>query len=146
VGGDNSAYAGEVVQAIEQAVAGDAGARVLLVGSAQGGATAAELAATTSSTGFVIDHVITAGAPTAQVPRVPDTTRVLSLEDRADPVAVLGSLINAASGNRLTVVFDHGEVDAAEVYVVGGRAADHAGHAELKDEIKRLREAGYLSA
>ena len=46
VGGDHTAYAGQVVRAIEQAVGDDQGARVLLVGSAQGGVTAAEVAAT----------------------------------------------------------------------------------------------------
>ena len=52
---------------------------------------------------------MTAGAPSAQVPRIPDRTRVLSLEDRADPVALLGSLINAGARNRVTVVFDGGD-------------------------------------
>lgn len=33
---------------------------------------------------------------------------MLSLEDRADPVAMLGSLINAGAANRLTVVVDPG--------------------------------------
>ena len=71
---------------------------------------------------------------------------MLSLEDRADPVAVLGSLINAGSTNRLTVVFDGGDADAGGVYVAGGRAADNATHPELQAEIQRLQEAGYLSA
>ena len=146
VAGDHTAYAGQVVRAIEEAVGDDQGARVLLVGSAQGGVTAAEVAATLTSNVFVIDHVVTAGAPSAHVPRIPDATRVLSLEDRADPVAVLGSLINAGSSNRLTVVFDRGDAGADEVYVVGGRAADNATHPELKAEIQRLQDAGYLSA
>ena len=50
--------------------------------------------------------MVTAGAPAPQAPRIPARTRVLSLEDRADPVALLGSLINAGAENRLTVVFD----------------------------------------
>ena len=132
VAGDHTAYAGQVVRAIEEAVGDDEGARVLLVGSAQGGVTAAEVAATLTSRAFVIDQVVTAGAPSAHVPRIPDATRVLSLEDRADPVAVLGSLVNAGSSNRLTVVFDRGDAGADEVYVVGGRAADDATHPELK--------------
>ena len=79
----------------------------MLVGSAQGGVTAAEVAAADHD--LVIDHVVTAGAPSAQVPRIPRHTRVLSLEDRSDPIALLGSLINASSSNRLTVVFDGAE-------------------------------------
>ena len=82
VSGDHSGYARQVVRAIERAVGDDEGARVMLVGSAQGGATAAELAAAATSERFVIDHVVTAGAPSAQVPVVPVTCRVLSLEDR----------------------------------------------------------------
>ena len=54
----------------------------------------------------MIDQVVTAGAPSAHVPRIPETTRVLSLEDRSDPVALLGSLVNAGAANRVTVVFD----------------------------------------
>jgi hypothetical protein len=146
VGGDNTAYAGQVVRAIEQAVHGDDDAHVMLVGSAQGGVTAAEIAATVTSSAFAVDHVVTAGAPSAHVPRIPETTRVLSLEDRSDPVAVLGSLINAGSTNRLTVVFDRGDADIADVYVAGGRAADTSTHPELRSEIARLREAGYLNA
>jgi len=144
VGGDSSTYAGQVVRAIEHAVAGDPGARVMLVGSGQGGVTAAEVAASAPSAAFVIDQVVTAGAPSAQVPRIPDTTRVLSLEDRADPIALLGSLINAGSANRVTVVFDSTTTEGLSVYVAGGRAVDNAQHPELLAEIQRMQDAGYL--
>ena len=145
VGGDHTTYAGQVVRVIEHAVAREPGARVMLVGAAQGGVTAAEVAAAPPSPAFVIDQIVTAGAPSAQVPRIPDTTRVLSLEDRADPVAMLGSLINAASGNRVTVVFDSAHDEGGGVYVAGGRAADTATHPELLVELQHLRDAGYLS-
>ena len=49
VGGDHSAYAARVVAGIEQAVDGDTHARVMLVGSAQGGVTAAEVASSAHS-------------------------------------------------------------------------------------------------
>ncbi|HEX3224328.1 MAG TPA: hypothetical protein VHR35_17355 [Nocardioides sp.] len=55
---------------------------------------------------------------------------MLSLEDRSDPVAVLGSLMNAEATNRLTVVFDRD---------------DHAGHPALRAELDRLVDLGYLS-
>lgn len=145
VGGDTSTYAEQVVRTIEHAVAGDDGARVMLVGSAQGGVTAAEVAASAPSTAFVIDQVVTAGAPSAQVPRIPDSVRVLSLEDRADPVALLGSLINAGAANRVTVVFDSATAAGLDVYVAGGRTADHARHPELLAEIQRMQDAGYLT-
>ncbi len=145
VGGDHTAYADQVVQAIERAVDGDAGARVMLVGAAQGGITAAEVAASIDSSSFVVDQVITAGAPSAHVPRIPEATRVLSLEDRADPVALLGSLMNAGSTNRITVVFDADRDRDASVYIAGGRAADSATHPELRAEIGRIQELGYLA-
>ncbi|WP_248579912.1 hypothetical protein [Nocardioides sp. InS609-2] len=145
VSGDQSTYARQVVRTIEKAVGDDEDARVMLVGSAQGGATAAELAASATSDKFLIDHVVTAGAPQAQVPMIPETCRVLSLEDRADPVALLGSLINAKISNRLTVVFDGTVTGNESVYVAGGRAADASSHPELQAEIQRIREGGYLA-
>jgi hypothetical protein len=105
VGADPTTSVSQVVRAIEKSVT-EADARVMLVGAAGGGAIAAEIAATARSSLFVVDQVVTAGAPSAQVPRIPEATRVLSLEDRSDPVVLLGSLINASAANRLTVVFD----------------------------------------
>jgi dienelactone hydrolase len=148
VGADTSAYVRQVVRAIEQAIEqsiqdGDV-ARVMLVGSSYGGAAAAEIAASATSESFVVDQVVTVGAPAAQVPSIPEQTRVLSLEDRADPVALLGSLINAAVGNRVTVIYD-GSATGAETYLVGGRAADEAQHPGLRAEVRRIRELGYLA-
>jgi hypothetical protein len=148
VGGDHASYTAQVVAAIERAVAageGDDVARVMLVGSAQGGVTAAEVAATVRSEAFRVDQVVTAGAPGSHVHLVPEATRVLSLEDRADPVALLGSLINARVANRMTVVFEgtgHGE----GTYVAGGRAADTAPHPDLRAEIDRIRDLGFLAS
>ncbi len=143
VGADRSTYATQVVAAIEKALTED-GARVMLVGSASGGTVAAEIAATVISKRFVVDQVVTAGSPSAQVPRIPASTRVLSLEDRADPVALLGSLINAKVGNRVTVVFDGTAADDVHLYVACARAADAADHPELRAEITRMQELGYL--
>lgn len=145
VGGDQTPYSSHVVRSIEAAVAGDAGdgpARVMLVGSAQGGVAAAEVAAEAASSAFVIDQVVTAGAPSAHVPRIPEPTRLLSLEDRSDPIALLGSLIGSGgSDNRVTVVYDGGR----DGYVEGGRAADAATHPALVREITRLVDLGYLA-
>ena len=145
VGGDHSAYAARVVAAIERAVHADPDARVMLVGSAQGGVTAAEIAASVDSDTFVIDQVVTAGAPSSQVPRIPERTRVLSLEDRTDPVALLGSLINAGASHRMTVVFDGADTGDENTYVAGGRAADAAAHPELRAELDRLTSKGYFA-
>lgn len=143
VGSDTTSHVHQVVEAIEGAIRDDA-ARLMLVGAAAGGAIAAEIAAHVTSDRFVVDQVVTAGAPAAQVPRIPTHTRVLSLEDRSDPVALLGSLINAAVPNRLTVVHDSGDADG-DLHVAGARAADAAEHPELRAELQRLRELGYLA-
>ena len=100
---------------------------------------AAEVAASVSSDAFVIDQVVTAGAPSAHVPRIPETIRVLSLEDRSDPVALLGSLVNAGATNRVTVVFDGADANGQSVYVTGGRAADEAVHPELRTRSRGSR-------
>ena len=144
VGADPTTRATQVVRAIEQALTDD-DARVMLVGSASGGTVAAEIAATLTSERFVVDQVVTAGSPSAQVPVIPEPTRVLSLEDRADPVALLGSLINAKVTNRLTVVFDGTVTEGTRAYVAGARAADTADHPELRAEIARMQELGYLT-
>ena len=146
VGGDPSAYTSAVVRAVEQAVEGEAPGRVMLVGWGQGGVAAAEIAATRPSDRFEVEQVVIAGAPAAQVPVIPETTRVLSLEDRRDPVALLGSLVNTRASHRLTVVFDAGEEAGPGAYVAGGRAADAADHDAVRAEVTRLRELGYLAA
>ncbi len=148
VGADNATYVRQVVRAIEQAVEGEHStngqARVMLVGSSYGGAAAAEIASAATSQAFVVDQVVTAGAPAAQVPSIPEQTRVLSLEDRADPVALLGSLINADVANRVTVVYD-GATAGEQPHVAGGRAADEAQHPGLRAEIRRIQELGYIA-
>ena len=145
VNGDTSAYVSHVVRCVEQAVGKEVGARVMLVGTGQGGVAAAEVAARPASRWFSIDQVVTAGAPSAHVPRISETTRVLSLEDRADPVALLGSLINAGAGNRVTVVYDVGPDAAERRHVQGGRVADAATHPDLVAELDRLRDLGFLA-
>ena len=151
VGGDPSAYAAQAVAAIEAAVKDVDDATVMLVGSAQGGVAAAEIAAAAGGAGFTVDQVVTAGAPSAQVPTLPNGTRMLSLEDRADPVALLGSLLSAGAANRLVVVFDAAHEPVADggapepAYVLGGRAADRADNADLRAEIDRIQGLGYLA-
>ena len=145
VGGDSSTYAADVVRAVEDAVGPGGGGRVMLVGAGVGGVTAAELASGPVSDLFVVEQVVTSGAPSAHVPRIPDGTRVLSLEDRSDPVALLGSLVNAGSRNRVTVVFDGDRAGTEGLLVAGGRAADDARHPDLVAEIARLTELGYLT-
>ena len=149
VGGDLTSYAAKVRQTLSRTVT-DPGAKVMLVGAGPGGLVAAELAAA-GGTSYTIEQVVTAGSPSAQAPRIPAGVRMLSLEDRTDPVALLGSLINAESTNRLTVVFDRtshtSDTDdpVVDPYLVGARAADAAEHPQLRAELDRLVDLGYLS-
>ncbi len=143
VGSDRSGEVAAAVAAIESAVSD--GAHVMLVGSAQGGVTAAEIASAAGSSKFSVDQVVTIGSPSSQVTTIPESARVLSLEDRSDPVALLGSLINANVRNRLTVVYDGGAATGKAAYVAGGRAADGAVNADLRAEIERIQSLGYLA-
>jgi hypothetical protein len=147
VGADLACYRLGAVRTIEAAVDGDDDARVLLVGAGHGGVLAAELAAGPLPDAFTVDAVVTAGSPSAHVPRVPDRVRVLSLEDRDDPVALLGSLVDAGAANRTDVVFDATGAAPGEAYVAGARAADEAAaqHPALAAELDRLRAWGYLA-
>ena len=68
----------------------------------------------------------------------------LNFSDRSDPVALLGSLMNAGSSNRVTVVYDADPEAAEGRHVHGARVADDATHPHLVAELDRLRELGFL--
>lgn len=142
VTGDLAAHAAAATRAIAEAV--EPGSRVKVVGAAAGGATAAAVAAGAGEE-FVVDQVLTVGAPTAQTARLPAATRVLALEDRNDPVALLSGLVNAGTEQRLTVVYDPDAADEHDRYLSGGRQVDAATHPQVRAELGRLRELGYLA-
>lgn len=144
-GGPDDEEVEHVASAVRAAVATSADPRLMLVGAGAGGVLAAHLAAQATDLGLHIDHVVVAGAPGAQVPQIPESTRVLSLEDNSDPVALLGSLLTADEPNRLTVVFDGADRRGAAAYTTGARAADNADHPELRSHLASLREDGYLA-
>ncbi|HWJ81703.1 MAG TPA: hypothetical protein VNS55_05655 [Nocardioides sp.] len=147
VSGDLSSYVDDVARALGGLAGSGVDAHVMLVGGGTGGAAAVALAAREDLPGFVVDQVVTVSSPSAQVPRLPRTVRVLSLEDRSDPVALFGSLVNAGSPNRVSVVFDAHALgaDGAGPYVAGGLAADRSDDPALRAELERLRELGYLA-
>lgn len=147
VSGDSSGHAAAVVRALSAvAVESDDDTRVMILGRGNGGAAAIEVATRTDLPGFVVDQVVTANAPSAQLPVLRGDVQVLSLEDRSDPVALLGSLINATAANRVTVVYDAGEDPDVPSLVAGGRAADRADHPALVAALGRWSELGYLGA
>ncbi len=143
VGGGDDSYADQVVAAIRSATASHDAPRVMLVGLAQGGVTAARVAAQEHD-GFTVDQVVVAGAPAAQVPDLPAGVRLLALEERTDPVALLGAVLHAGDERRVTVVFESDATGSA-AYAEGARAADRSGHPALVAEIDRLREIGLLA-
>jgi hypothetical protein len=143
VGGDRSGEVAAAVAAIDAVVTD--GAYVMLVGAAAGGLTAAEIVTAAQSRTFEVDQVVTVASPASQVATIPETARLLSLEDRSDPVALLSSLINASVSNRLSVVYDSGMASGTAAYVAGGRAADVATNQALRDEIGRIQSLGYLA-
>ena len=149
VSGDASGAASAVVRALAAALdpgdrPGDEPTRVMLVGRGSGGAAALEIATRTDLPGFVVDQVVTADAPAAQLAHLPGDVQVLSLDDRNNPVALLGSLINAGASNRLTVVYDAGTDPSSPPLVAGGRAADRADHPDLVAALARWRALGFL--
>ncbi|MBM7516920.1 hypothetical protein [Nocardioides nitrophenolicus] len=145
VTGDVSSGASAAIRALGAAIEpGGEPARVMLVGRGSGGTAALELATRADLPGFVVDQVVTADAPATQLAVLPDGVRLLSLEDRSDPVALLGSLINAGAANRLTVVYDAGCDPDVPALVAGGRAADRAEHPELVAALARWRAEGFL--
>ncbi|CAM3169412.1 hypothetical protein NODU109028_01200 [Nocardioides dubius] len=141
--GDVATRVERAAQALRTAIGSTSGARVLLAGSGHGGVVATALASLPSDA-WVVDQVITAGSPAAQATAVPPSVPVLALEDRSDPVALLGSLLNAGVTNRLTVVFDGGSATGVRAYLAGGRAVDTSTHDDLRAAVQRLRELGYL--
>ncbi len=87
-----------------------AGARrgdpVMLVGHSQGGMLAVRAADQWTRSGrFTVTHAVTAGSPVGAMP-VPESVRVLSLENRHDVIARLDAAPNADRVNQTTVEFD----------------------------------------
>lgn len=148
VAGDVAPYVDDAVRAIAAAIGDpDDPPHVLLVGCGTGGVAAVTIAARADLPGFVVDRVVAADAPATQMVRLPDSVRVLALEDRSDPVALLGSLVNASAPHRTTVVYDSAAIgsDTSPPYLGGARAADASDHPDLVAEISGLRELGYLA-
>ena len=151
VGGQETAYARGIREAMEAAhIPKDA--PVALVGHSQGGMTAAQLAANPAFTDrFNVQHVVTAGAPTAQVPHIPNGIQVLSLENSGDLVPLTDGEDNPDQPNRTTVRFDHptgsvGGNHAMETYTTGGSLVDASGDPSLVETKDQLRKDGFVGS
>ena len=150
IGGMDSAYG----QGIQQAMldAGLEGKDVMLVGHSQGGMVSTSLAADPDfSRHFNVQHVVTAGAPTAQVPDLPSGTSAIHLENRGDAVPLLDGEDNPDQPNRTTVKFDEGSSDIADNHAIkhyanGAAAADASTNGSIQDQIRQMQEDGYLGS
>ncbi len=150
IGGMDSAYGRGIEHAMLQAGLG--GKDVMLVGHSQGGMVSASLAADPDfSRQFNVQHVVTAGAPTAQVPHLPEATHAIHLENRGDAVPLLDGEDNPDQPNRTTVKFDEGSSDTGDNhgldhYTNGAAAADASTNVSIQGEIDRMRDDGYLGS
>jgi pimeloyl-ACP methyl ester carboxylesterase len=142
----DSAYGRGIQQAMVEA--GLAGKDVMLVGHSQDGMVSTSLAADPDFTRqFNVQHVVTAGSPTAQVPHLPDSTHALHLENRGDAVPLLDGEDNPDQPHRTTVGFDSGGTDIADNhYTRGAAAADASTNGSIRDQVERMRDDGFLGA
>lgn len=150
IGGLDSAYGNGIKQAMLDA--GLEGKDVMLVGHSQGGMVSTSLAADPDFTShFNVEHVVTAGSPTAQVPHLPDGTHAIHFENRGDAVPLLDGEDNPDDPNRTTIKFDEGSSDIGdnhglEHYTNGAAAADASSNGSIRDEITRMHDDGYLGS
>ncbi len=111
--GHTTAYERGIAEALLQAGAKPSDP-VMLVGHSQGGIVAVNAARHFTTSGeYRVTHVVTAGSPVANL-RVPDSVKVLSLENEHDIVPHLDAHENPDEPNHTTVTFDrqYGEIGA----------------------------------
>lgn len=146
--GQDNAYQHGVLDAMAMAGIG-ADEPVLLVGHSMGGMAAAAILSQGSD--FDVTHVVTAGAPTAQVAGFPDGSHVLSLEHQGDVVPLTDGEPNPDSVAQVTVTFADDGGAAGVVaqhdyphYVAGAAAADAATDPSIREQLESLHEHGFL--
>ena len=98
---------------------------------------------------FHVTHVVTVGAPTAQVHGFPTGSHVLSLENRGDVVPLMDGHDNPDSPQQVTVQFDDHETSvvanhAIGHYVNGAAAAEASTDASVREQLASLRSHGFL--
>lgn len=133
--GHPTAYQRGVAEALLRAGAPE-GAAVMLVGHSQGGIVAMQAAARSGTPDFPyrVTHVVTAGSPVGRI-EVPDSVRVLSLENKHDIVAHLDAAANPPTHNRTTVTLDeqHGSP--------GQNHAMEATYQPIAKEVDAMRDS-----
>ena len=106
--GSSTTYERGVLAAMTRAGVTDSD-QVMLVGHSEGGMVAVTAARDAVRTGrFDVTHVVTAGSPIGQtVGNLPESVRVLALENDADVIPKVDAAANPARPNVTTVHFDH---------------------------------------
>jgi pimeloyl-ACP methyl ester carboxylesterase len=147
MGGRPDAYQQGILDALGQAGVGP-GEPLLVVGHSLGGMEAAALAA--HHHGYHVTDVVTAGAPTAQLPGIAAGTSVLSLEQRGDIVPQLDGAPNPDSVEQTTVVFDAHPADTVlaqhsyGAYEQGAALVDESTDPSVVGAVQSLVDHGYL--
>lgn len=146
--GQHNAYQQGILDAMTQAGV-DHHDPVLLVGHSMGGMEAAAILGQGSE--FAVTHVVTAGAPTAQVPAFPEGSHVLSLEHRGDVVPLTDGAANPDTVEQVTVRFEAESGDGIVAhhgygpYVAGAAAADASADPSVREQLESLRADGFLA-
>jgi hypothetical protein len=132
--GANTAYEQGVIKAMKQAGVTKTD-RVMLVGHSLGGMIAVNATRTLHKQGYDVTHVLTLGAPIGRtVGRLPDSVRVLAIENRGDPVPELDGVPNPRRRNQATVLIDRpGMHESEPVYQPGVAGLDRAGDPAVSD-------------
>jgi hypothetical protein len=146
IAGQDTTYARGIDEAMARAGIGPHDP-VLLAGHSQGGMEGATLLARGSR--FHVTNVVTAGSPVALVPAYPKGSHVLSLENRGDVVPLLDGRDNADTREQVTVQFDDHEASLVgnhrmAHYVRGGAAVDASPDASVREQVRSLRDKGFL--
>lgn len=147
VDGEQTTHGRGVLEALRQAgVPTDA--PLLLAGHSQGGMQAAHLA--TIDSGYHVTDVVVAGAPTAQVPTLPDHVSLLALENAGDIVPLTAGEDSPDQPNRTTVRFDQHEPEIFDNhdlhhYVDGAAAVDASDHPSIRSALDHLHTNGFLT-
>ena len=147
--GRPDAYQQGILHALHQAGVGT-DEPVLIVGHSLGGMEAAATLA--GHSGYHVTDVVTAGAPTAQLPAFPAGSHVLSLEQAGDIVPQLDGAPNADSVEQTTVIFDaHPDASVVShhsynVYEQGAGLIDNSTDPSVTDAVQSLHQHGYLGS
>ena len=147
IAGHDTTYAAGIEQAMTEAGIGPDDP-VLLVGHSQGGMEAAAMLSHGSP--FHVTHVVTVGAPTAQVHGFPAGSHVLSLENRGDVVPLLDGHDNPDSRQQVTVQFDDHETSIAANHVdpplrPRSRRCRSLSDPSIREQLASLRTHGFLA-